>query len=347
MVEAVANSRRLQLPTVATLPMVTRMRRQGRVGAPRSKGRPRLDGKVKALQFDSYLQSLQRNMIATCEEIDGSGQFRVDEFKRERGEGFGRTCVLENGGLFEKAAINISVIKDVLSEERARAMSERGRSSIESKGGQEYEAEALSLVFHPRNPMVPTLRADVRRFKVADNIWYGGGCDITPVYLHDEDIRRFHAYWKDLCDKYSLDLYPEFKAWCDRYFYIPARKEHRGVGGLFFDDLEEEGCPYDLENFVVEFSSGILESWSPFATMRNKQAFTEEEKEWQLIRRGRYIEFNLLYDRGIKFGLNGGRMESIMVSAPPNVKWKYNVIPEKGSEEERLVEMLKNPQEWV
>lgn len=303
---------------------------------------------VRALKFDEHLEELQKNMIATCESLDESGkQFRVDEWQRERGEGFGRTCVIEGGELFEKAAINVSIIKDVLSEERAKAMSERGRSSIKAQGGQKYEAEALSLVFHPQNPMVPTLRADVRRFKVGESVWYGGGCDITPVYLYDEDAKQFHAYWKNLCDRYSNDIYAEFKAWCDRYFYIPARKEHRGVGGLFFDDLEKEECPYDVEEFVLDFSSGILQSWIPFAEVRNRQSYTAEEKEWQLLRRGRYIEFNLLYDRGIKFGLNGGRMESIMVSAPPNVKWKYNIIPEKGSEEERLIEVLKNPCEWV
>ena len=165
-----------------------------------------------AFKFDEHLQELQKEMIARCEGLEsdsgsGSGQkFKVDEWNRESGEGFGRTCVIEGGKLFEKAAINISIIKDVLSEERARAMSERGRSGVKSQGGQRYEAEALSLVFHPQNPMVPTLRADVRRFKVGDNVWYGGGCDITPVYLFDEDARQFHRYWKSMCDAYSEDI---------------------------------------------------------------------------------------------------------------------------------------------
>jgi len=333
------------------------MKRAGRVPAsPRGgvRGPPharRLSPRASALSFDDHVQELQRNMIAKCEEADGTGaRFTIDEWKRERGEGFGRTCVLENpdGGLFEKAAVNVSIIRDVLSEERARAMSERGRA-VESVGGQEYQAEALSLVFHPTNPRVPTLRADVRRFRVGDSAWYGGGCDITPVYLFDEDVKSFHRYWKEKLDRYSESLYPRYKEWCDRYFYIPARGEHRGVGGLFFDDLESDESPngFDVESFVRDFSAGILDSWLPFALARNEEAYTKEQKEWQLLRRGRYIEFNLLYDRGIKFGLNGGRMESIMVSAPPNVKWKYQVVPEKGSEEERLLGVLRQPREWV
>ncbi|QDZ17725.1 coproporphyrinogen III oxidase [Chloropicon primus] len=304
---------------------------------------------TRALRFDEYVQGLQSDMIEECEGADGSGRrFRVDAWERERGEGFGRTCVLEDGSLFEKAAINVSVIRDVLTEERARAMSERGRASIESAGGQAYEAEALSLVFHPRSPLVPTLRADVRRFKVGGSTWYGGGCDITPVYLNEDDCKAFHGHWKELCSRHSEDVYPEFKRWCDRYFYIPARGEHRGVGGIFFDDLEDGACEaYDVEAFVQEFGRGILASWLPFARERNALEFTEDQKEWQEIRRGRYVEFNLLYDRGIKFGLNGGRMESIMVSAPPSVRWRYDVVPKEGSEEARLLEVLRGkPRDW-
>ena len=303
-----------------------------------------------AQTFDDYVQELQKDMLSRCEAADGSGsRFRVDEWERERGEGFGRTCVLEDGDLFEKAAVNVSVIRDVLSAERASAMSERGRGTIDRAGGQPYEAEALSLVFHPRSPLVPTLRADVRRFRVGDAAWYGGGCDITPSYLDEELAREFHRYWRSVCDRHSPEAYQKFKAWCDPYFYIPARGEHRGLGGIFFDDLEEGGGEaYDVSAFARDFSSGILDSWLPLALEANRQEFTKEQKEWQLLRRGRYVEFNLLYDRGIKFGLGGGRMESIMVSAPPSVKWRYDARPEDGSEEDRLLRVLSGePREWA
>ena len=209
----------------------------------------------------------------------------------------------------------------------------------------------MSLVFHSAHPHIPTLRADVRVFEVEGQKWFGGGCDLTPFYVHEEDFREFHGYWKDVCDGFTPDgsSYEKYKAWCDEYFYIPARKEHRGIGGLFFDDLDDdEGDERDVEEFVRQVGNGILPSWMPIVERRRGMAVTEEERAWQLLRRGRYLEFNLLYDRGVKFGLEGGRIESIMVSAPPLISWRYNVTPDPGSREAELLALLSgSPKSWI
>ncbi|KAL4859143.1 Oxygen-dependent coproporphyrinogen-III oxidase [Chlorella vulgaris] len=301
-----------------------------------------------ATDFEDYILDLQSRIIQGAEELDGSGlRFQHDRWTRSADNpnaGYGITS------------------------ERARAMSSRGRAAIDPAGGQGYSAAAMSLVFHSAHPLIPTLRADVRLFEVEGLVWYGGGCDLTPFYLDDGDVRQFHGFWKQQCDKHSdkastrlcwwgnngaalgCKLYPAFKAECDRYFYIPARKEHRGVGGLFFDDIEAgPAAGYDVEQvmFVRDVGDGILPSWQPIVQRQRQQPFSEAQRQWQLLRRGRYLEFNLLYDRGVKFGLDGGRIEAIMVSAPPLIAWRYNVQPEAGSEEERLVQVLSQPRDWA
>ena len=299
--------------------------------------------------FEHYLLELQRSIIADAETLDGSGQrFIHDRWERENSNGgYGITSVLEGGTIIEKGAANISIISGILSPERAKQMSSRGRHSIDPEGGQPYSAAAMSLVFHSAHPFIPTLRADVRLFEVDGREWFGGGVDLTPFYLDDSDVVQFHKYWKTVCDRHDPLLYPQFKEWCDRYFYIPARKEHRGVGGLFFDDLDAATESYDVDAFVREVGQNIFSSWAPIVDRQRGKSFTPAQQEWQLLRRGRYLEFNLLYDRGVKFGLDGGRIESIMVSAPPLIAWKYNVQPEPGSEEARLVDVLREPREWV
>lgn len=301
--------------------------------------------------FEGFLLDTQRAIISAAEALDGSGaRFVHDRWDRPSGSGnggYGITSVLEDGDVLEKAAVNVSIISGVLSPERAKMMSSRGRAGVDPDGGQSYAAAATSLVFHSAHPMIPTLRADVRLFEVDGRQWYGGGCDLTPFYLIEDDVREFHAFWKTACDGHDTTLYPQFKEWTDRYFYIPARKEHRGVGGLFFDDLDVAEESYDVEAFVRDVGAGILPSWEPIVQRRRGDAFTPAQRDWQLLRRGRYLEFNLLYDRGVKFGLDGGRMESIMVSAPPLIRWKYNVVPEPGSPEAELVEVLQTPREWV
>jgi len=311
--------------------------------------------------FDDFVQSMQATICKEAAAADGSGkQFILDKWDRGEGgrNGFGVTRVLQGGDLFEKAAANVSIVKGQLTPERAKMMSSRGRD-VDPSGGQDYQAAALSLVFHSAQPMVPTFRADVRYFQVdGGDGWYGGGADLTPFYLNDEDAKNFHVFWKDVCDPFGSHLYPAYKKWCDDYFYIPARKEHRGVGGIFYDDLMSDqaaarangetlvSCA-DPQGFTRAVAEGLMSSYLPIADKRRAEPYTEEQRHWQLLRRGRYLEFNLLYDRGVKFGLDGGRVESIMVSAPPLIAWEYNVVPEAGSEEARLCEVLANPRDWA
>lgn len=305
--------------------------------------------------FSDFVLSLQNDIIKQTEdhiELKSGKTFLRDEWNRDGdSSGFGITSVLEGGDVVEKAASNVSVIHGRLTKARAQAMSSRGRDCIDPNGGQEYAAAAMSLVFHSGHPHIPTLRADVRVFEVAGQKWFGGGCDLTPFYIYEEDFTGFHQFWKDICDTYDENAYATYKAWCDDYFYIPARKEHRGVGGLFFDDLDDSSNHNTLisaEEFVRHVGYGILPSWMPIVERRKAIKPTEAEREWQLIRRGRYLEFNLLYDRGVKFGLEGGRIESIMVSAPPLISWKYNHIPVEGSREDDLLKMLGgSPRKWI
>lgn len=296
--------------------------------------------------FHQLLLKTQQNIIQEAESLESSGQtFLIDKWATAPSRS-GITAVMQDGCLLEKGAVNVSFVQGKLTPERAMAMSSRGRG-IHRAGGQSYSAAALSLVFHPANPFVPTLRADVRLFQVEGQAWYGGGCDLTPAYLFEEDARQFHSFWKATCDKHHTDLYPKCKAWCDDYFYIPARQEHRGIGGLFFDDLEAKDAPFDVSQFVKDVAEGILSSWRDIARKRQAMPFSDEQRQWQLLRRGRYLEFNLLYDRGVKFGLSGGRLESIMVSAPPLIAWRYNVVPQAESAEAKLIAVLQKPVDWA
>lgn len=299
--------------------------------------------------FEDFLLVAQKEILSEAQQLDGSGKpFRIDRWERSPtnpASGYGITCVLEDGDLLEKAAANVSVIRGVLSASRAQAMSSRGRPEIDPAGGQPYRAAALSLVFHAAHPYVPTLRADVRLFEVGGQCWFGGGCDLTPSYLFEEDAQEFHHFWRGVCDAHSPRLYPEYKDWCDRYFYIPARKEHRGVGGIFFDDVPAGG-DVDAAALCRDVARGVLPSWRDIAQRRRVQPTGQEQRQWQLLRRGRYLEFNLLYDRGVRFGLDGGRVESIMVSAPPLIAWKYDVRPQPGSHEQRTLDVLASPRSW-
>jgi len=338
-------------------------------GASTSRERSRASGRSKSAasevsldSFEDFLLDKQKELCDALERVDGSGKtFCEDKWERgTKADGYGITRVLEGGDVFEKAAANVSIIRGKLTPERAAAMSSRGREEIDPKGGQEYEACALSLVFHPRSPMVPTFRADVRRFRVGGKAWYGGGADLTPYYLFDDDAKEFHEKYKAACDTYDAnanggEVYAACKKWCDDYFYIPARKEHRGVGGVFFDDLENDKmCDAlggarvrDAENFTRAIADEWLDSYLPIVDRRRESPYGGDQERWHHQRRGRYIEFNLLYDRGVRFGLDGGRIEAIMVSAPPRVRWDYDVHPESGSEEHRLVEVLRSPRAWA
>ena len=297
-------------------------------------------------QFYKYIENLQNTITSKLEEVDGGAKFQEDIWQREEGGG-GRTRVIENGNVFEKGGVNISKVFGELPEAL--------RKQFKVKEGN-FFACGLSLVLHPTNPFVPTVHANWRYFEMYDeagNIvtqWFGGGQDLTPYYLFDEDATHFHTVCKSACDKHNPDFYSKFKKVCDEYFWNSHRNEARGIGGLFFDYQKEteEYSIKDRFNFVTEVGNSFLESYVPIVEKRKEIEFTKEHKDWQEVRRGRYVEFNLVHDRGTLFGLKtNGRIESILMSLPPIVQWKYNHQPEENSDEARLLEVLENPKDWI
>ncbi|CAI8335710.1 MAG: Oxygen-dependent coproporphyrinogen-III oxidase [Flavobacterium sp. SCGC AAA160-P02] len=297
-------------------------------------------------QFYQYIESLQNNITSTLEEMDGAAKFEEDIWQREEGGG-GITRIIENGAIFEKGGVNISAVHGELPETL--------RKQFRVKEADFY-ACGLSLVIHPKNPMIPTVHANWRYFEMYDKKgncvtrWFGGGQDLTPYYLFEEDAIHFHTICKQSCDKFDLNFYPRFKKSCDNYFWNTHRNEARGIGGLFFDYLKEtkEFSIQDRFDFVSEIGNHFLESYAPIVKKRREMSYTKEHKDWQEIRRGRYVEFNLVHDRGTLFGLKtNGRIESILMSLPPVVQWKYNYQLKENSEETKLVEILKNPKDWI
>jgi len=297
-------------------------------------------------QFYKHIENLQDSITSKIEEVDGLAKFKEDIWQRQEGGG-GRTRVIENGAIFEKGGVNISAVHGELPEVL--------RKQFNVDEGT-FFACGLSLVLHPINPMIPTVHANWRYFEMYDTTgkmvtqWFGGGQDLTPYYLFDEDAIHFHTVCKNVCDSYSPDFYSTFKKNCDDYFWNAHREEARGVGGLFFDYLKATNSftILDRYNFVTAVGASFLESYLPIVKKRKDIPFTISQKDWQEIRRGRYVEFNLVHDRGTLFGLKtNGRIESILMSLPPVVQWKYNHHPEKESEEERLIAVLTNPKEWV
>ncbi|MFZ5469078.1 MAG: oxygen-dependent coproporphyrinogen oxidase [Myxococcota bacterium] len=283
-----------------------------------------------------FVESLQEEICAGLEHVDGGGRFREDRWTREGGGG-GRTRVLEEGQVFEKAGVNVSAVHGELEEAFAKRLQGTGR---------QFFATGVSLVIHPRNPHVPTTHANFRYIAQGNKGWFGGGADLTPYYLVEEDARHFHATLKAACDRHDPSLYPRFKKECDAYFFLRHRGEARGVGGVFFEDMGG-----DLEKefaFVRDVGSAFLPAYLPIVERRKSLPYTPEQRAWQEIRRGRYVEFNLLYDRGTVFGLETkGRTESILMSLPPRVRWVYDHHPPADSEEAKLVEVLRSPREWA
>jgi coproporphyrinogen III oxidase len=282
-----------------------------------------------------YLSDLQDRIAGALEQLDGS-HFREDIWERPGGGG-GRTRVLIEGGLFEKAGVNFSDVSGQFSEEFARQIPGEGR---------DFSACGVSLVLHPRNPMVPTVHANFRFLSKGEKQWFGGGADLTPYYPYREDVIHFHSVWKRVCTRHApLIDYQHLKRWCDEYFFLPHRNEARGVGGIFFDYLQD-----DLEKvfaFVRDAGDAFLEAYLPIASRRHGEAYTEQHKGFQEYRRGRYVEFNLLYDRGTIFGLKtGGRVESILMSLPKHARWLYDYTPGPGSREAELAEYLQ-PRDWA
>jgi coproporphyrinogen III oxidase len=273
-----------------------------------------------------------------------SGQkFHTDTWQREGGGG-GTSRVSQGGSVFEKAGVNVSTVFGELSPEAARAMG-GGKHAQESE--LDFFAAGVSLVLHPENPFAPTVHANFRYFERGSAWWFGGGADLTPSYLFEEDARHFHATLKAACDAHDPAFYPRFKAWADDYFLITHRGERRGVGGIFFDDLHDRE-PAALFAFVASCARAFVPAYVPILERRKDTPYGPEHKRWQAQRRGRYVEFNLIYDRGTVFGLRtGGRIESILMSLPLVARWEYDAAPAPGSEEARLVAVLRSPRAWV
>ncbi len=290
------------------------------------------------------LLSLQQAICATLEAEDGEKTFEADEWQREQGGG-GKSCVLSEGAVFESAGINFSHVFG--GQLPASATAHRPELA-----GRSFQAMGVSLVIHPKNPYVPTSHANVRFFiaekEGEDPVWwFGGGFDLTPYYGNEEDVIHWHQTAKAACDPFGEDVYPKYKKWCDEYFYLKHRDEPRGVGGLFFDDLNEWGFEKSFA-FMRSVADHYIEAYRPIVQKRKHMEYGERERDFQLYRRGRYVEFNLVYDRGTLFGLqSGGRTESILMSMPPNVRWRYNWQPEKGTAEAELYEKYLKPQDWI
>lgn len=290
-----------------------------------------------------YLQGLQVRIVAALEQVDGREKFSSDRWEREGGGG-GTSRVLVDGAVFEQAGVGFShVLGDTLPPSATRA-----RPELEGRG---FQALGVSLVLHPKNPHVPTTHANFRFFTAdaegrAPVWWFGGGFDLTPFYPVHADVLHWHREARDLCKPFGDTVYERYKRWCDEYFYLKHRGETRGVGGLFFDDLNESGFERSFE-FTRAAGDRFLPAYLPILEARKADPYGDREREFQLYRRGRYVEFNLLYDRGTLFGLqSGGRTESILMSLPPRVRWEYNWRPEAGSAEERLYDYLR-PRDWL
>jgi coproporphyrinogen III oxidase len=296
------------------------------------------DRETALVQFEraaTWFAELQGRICDGLAAVDGQGTFSRDGWDRPGGGG-GVARVLEGGAVFEKAGVNWSRVEGELPEAVAADMPGSGRA---------FKAAGVSLVIHPRSPRVPTTHANFRMFWRGDAAWFGGGADLTPYYLEPDDARHFHRTLAVACDAHApIGDYDAFKAWCDRYFFLPHRNETRGVGGIFFDWLGAKGDHplADVMAFVQRAGEAFLPAYVPIVERRRAEPWGDAERRWQLQRRGRYVEFNLVYDRGTLFGLKtGGRIESILMSLPPEVRWDYDVVPAPGSAEAALVHALR------
>ena len=287
--------------------------------------------------------SLQEEICAGLEELDGAGRFTADRWQRPGGGG-GLSRVLTGGRLFEKAGVNWSRVEGELPAEFAAQIPGSGTA---------FSAAGVSLVLHPGSPMVPTVHANFRFLEKGDRAWFGGGSDLTPYYLFREDAAHFHRSWQSACAAHpAVADYNKFKSWCDEYFALPHRGERRGVGGIFFDYLDGASVNGGLESvlaFIEAAGRSFLPAYRPIASRRAGEPYGERERQWQLLRRGRYVEFNLVHDRGTVFGLKtGGRTESVLMSLPPLVRWEYDPgDPPHGSREAELLAVLRNPVDWL
>ncbi|MDH5544706.1 MAG: oxygen-dependent coproporphyrinogen oxidase [Gammaproteobacteria bacterium] len=295
--------------------------------------------KVKA-----FLLGLQDDICSQLEQEDGEAKFVEDAWTREEGGG-GRTRIIADGAVLEKGGVAFSHV-------HGSKLPPSAAANRPEAAGRQWQAMGVSLVIHPRNPYVPTSHANVRFFLAEKEgeepiWWFGGGFDLTPYYGNDEDVIAWHRTAKEACDPFGDDVYAKYKKWCDEYFYLKHRNEPRGVGGLFFDDLNEWGFDQSFA-FMQSVGNSYIKAYRPIVNRRKNDTYGERERDFQLYRRGRYVEFNLVFDRGTIFGLqSGGRTESILMSLPPIVTWKYNWHPESGTPEAELYEKYLKPREWL
>ena len=296
-------------------------------------------------QVKKYLVHLQERICSDLELLDGGAVFEKDHWTKKDGDGSGITSVICDGNVFEKGGVNFSIVEGNKMPNSATAL----RPELE---GRKYTALGVSLVLHPHNPYVPTVHSNVRFFVAEEPAkdpvwWFGGGFDLTPFYGFDEDAVHWHTTAKKACLPFGEKVYSQYKKWCDDYFYLEHRDEQRGIGGLFFDDLNEGGFDRCFE-FMKSVGDHFSEAYLPIVVKRKDTPYGEKERDFQLYRRGRYVEFNLIYDRGTLFGLQSkGRTESILMSMPPEVKWSYQFQVEKDSEEEKLSNHYLKPKEWI
>ncbi|MGB5261203.1 MAG: oxygen-dependent coproporphyrinogen oxidase [Gammaproteobacteria bacterium] len=291
-----------------------------------------------------YLLTLQDTICDAIQATDGSGQFRQDEWQRAEGGG-GRSRVMEGGAVFEKAGINFSHVF-------GRELPPSATAARPELAGRNFQAMGVSLVLHPHNPYIPTTHANVRFFfaakEGADPVWwFGGGFDLTPYYGFREDAVHWHIIAREACTPFGEDVYKNYKKWCDDYFFLKHRNEPRGIGGLFFDDLNAHGFEHSC-SLMMSVGNHFLPAYLPIVERRREMEYGEREKDFQRYRRGRYVEFNLVYDRGTLFGLqSGGRTEAILMSLPPEVSWRYDWHPEPDTPEAELYEVFLKPRDWL
>ncbi|KAE8077723.1 hypothetical protein FH972_016257 [Carpinus fangiana] len=304
-------------------------------------------------RFEKMIRDAQDRVCEAIEAVEGGAKFKEDVWSRAGGGG-GISRVLQDGAVWEKAGVNVSVVYGVMPPEAYRAA--KAAADQTKSGPVPFFAAGISSVLHPKNPFAPTLHFNYRYFETDTSKdtpgaprqwWFGGGTDLTPAYIFEEDVKHFHLVQKSACEKFDPTFYPRFKKWCDDYFYIKHRGERRGLGGIFFDDLND----YDQEmllSFATECANSVVPAYIPIIEKRKNMPFTDQHKAWQQLRRGRYVEFNLVYDRGTTFGLKtGGRIESILVSLPLTARWEYDHQPAEGTEEWKLLDACINPKEWI
>tara|TARA_B110001452_G_scaffold197632_1_gene167575 strand:+ start:1583 stop:2641 length:1059 start_codon:yes stop_codon:yes gene_type:complete len=300
-------------------------------------------------RFEANCRRAQDAICKAVTELDGC-EFQQDVWTREGGGG-GISRVLKEGNVFEKAGCSLSVVYGSMPQEALQSATGRGADRAKGYAPGErvpFFACGLSSVMHPRNPMAPTMHFNYRYFETDGGVWwFGGGSDLTPSYLFEEDVKHFHGTYKEACDKHDPEYYPKFKKWADDYFKIPHRGETRGLGGIFFDDQNDKD-PDTIFAFSKDCLDSVVPAYIPLVAKHKDDVFTEKQKQWQQMRRGRYVEFNLVYDRGTVFGLKtGGRIESILMSLPETARWEYNHQVEEGTPEAEIMDAFKNPRDWL